>query len=285
MTERERSDAGAAGAALLSVDALEARHGLLPAVRGVSLAIAEGEKLALVGANGAGKTTLLRTLAGAHPAAAGTVRFDGADVTALPAHRRVALGIALVPEGRRLFPEMTVVENLMVATRHKRPGPWNVDSVLDAFPLLRPLRDRRAANLSGGEQQATAIGRALMTNPRLLLLDEVSLGLAPVAVDAVYASLTRLLATGTTVVLVEQDLGRAMRIADRVVCLLEGRIVLEGAASALTRERVTEAYFGLGGRGSVDPGTRADPRRDRDASAIAAQGGASGSDDPESGPP
>src|ERR1043165_5074941 len=131
---------------LLSVGALEARHGLLPAVRGVSLAIAQGEKLALVGANGAGKTTLLRTLAGAHPAAAGTVRFDGVDVTALPAYRRVALGIALVPEGRRLFPEMTVVENLLVATRHKRPGPWNVESVLAALPP--PRREpvgRRAA--------------------------------------------------------------------------------------------------------------------------------------------
>jgi branched-chain amino acid transport system ATP-binding protein len=122
-----------------------------------------------------------------------------------------------------------------------------VDSVLDAFPLLRPLRDRRAATLSGGEQQATAIGRALMTNPRLLLLDEVSLGLAPLAVDAVYESLARLIATGATVILVEQDLSRAMRIADRVVCLLEGRIVLEAAAAGLSRERVTEAYFGLGG--------------------------------------
>jgi branched-chain amino acid transport system ATP-binding protein len=169
-------------------------------------------------------------------------------VTRLPAHRRVALGIALVPEGRRLFPDMTVVENLLVAGRHGRPGPWTVDTVLDAFPLLRPLRHRRAAALSGGEQQATAIGRALMTNPRLLLLDEVSLGLAPRAVDAVYASLTRLLAGGATVVLVEQDLARAMAIADRVVCMLEGRIVLEGAAAALTRERVTEAYFGLGTR-------------------------------------
>jgi branched-chain amino acid transport system ATP-binding protein len=230
---------------LLAVEGVEARYGLLHAVRGVSISLADGDKLALVGANGAGKTTLLRTIAGAHPASAGAVRFDGADVTALPAHRRVALGIALVPEGRRLFPEMTVVENLLVAGRHRRPGPWTVDTVLDAFPLLRPLRNRRAANLSGGEQQATAIGRALMTNPRLLLLDEVSLGLAPLAVDAVYESLTRLIATGTTVILVEQDLGRAMRIADRVVCLLEGRIVLDGPAGELTRERVTEAYFGL----------------------------------------
>jgi branched-chain amino acid transport system ATP-binding protein len=176
---------------------------------------------------------------------AGVVRFDGADVTRLPAHRRVALGIALVPEGRRLFPDMTVMENLLVAGRHGRPGPWTVDSVLDAFPLLRPLRHRRAAALSGGEQQATAIGRALMTNPRLLLLDEVSLGLAPVAVDAVYASLARLIATGATVILVEQDLGRGLAIADRVVCLLEGRVALEGAAAALSRDQVTRAYFGL----------------------------------------
>lgn len=230
---------------LLAVESLDARHGLLHAVRGVSLALGEGDKLALVGANGAGKTTLLRAIAGAHPVTGGRVRFAGDDVTAHPAHRRVALGIALVPEGRRLFPDMTVLENLLVAGRRARPGPWTLDTVLDAFPLLRPLRDRRAAALSGGEQQATAIARALMTNPRLLLLDEVSLGLAPVAVDAVYDSLTRLIATGTTIVLVEQDLGRAMRVADRVICLLEGRVVLDGAAAALTREQVTAAYFGL----------------------------------------
>jgi branched-chain amino acid transport system ATP-binding protein len=235
---------GAAAKPLLEAVGVEARHGLLQAVRGVSLAIAEGEKLALVGANGAGKTTLLRALAGAHPLAAGRVRFDGTDVTALPAHRRVALGIALVPEGRRLFPDLTVVENLRVAGRHRRAGAWTVERVLDAFPLLRPLRDRRAATLSGGEQQATAIGRALMTHPRVLLLDEVSLGLAPLAVERVYDSLAQL-AAGATVVLVEQDLGRAMRFADRVACMLEGRIVLEGAAAALTREQVTEAYFGL----------------------------------------
>ncbi|HEX7843806.1 MAG TPA: ABC transporter ATP-binding protein [Kofleriaceae bacterium] len=242
---------------LLSVEGLEARHGLLHAVRGVSLTLAPGERLALVGANGAGKTTLLRAIAGAHPASAGRVRFDGADVTGLPAHRRVALGIALVPEGRRLFPDMTVLENLLVAGRHARPGPWNVDAVLEAFPLLRPLRDRRAAALSGGEQQATAIGRALMTNPRLLLLDEVSLGLAPRAVDAVYESLTRAIAAGTTVILVEQDVGRGLAIADRVVCLLEGRIVLDGAAAELTRDRVTEAYFGALGPGG--PGEEAPP--------------------------
>jgi branched-chain amino acid transport system ATP-binding protein len=151
------------------------------------------------------------------------------------------MGIALVPEGRRLFATLTVEENLRVA---ERPGSWTVDMVYDAFPLLKPLRSRRAANLSGGEQQATAIGRALMTNPRLLLLDEVSLGLAPIAVEAVYRSLEALVAAGTTMLVVEQDLARATSVAGRVVCMLEGRLVLEGG-SELTREQITDAYFGL----------------------------------------
>ncbi|KAA9158274.1 ABC transporter ATP-binding protein [Amycolatopsis acidicola] len=234
--------------ALLSVEELDVHHGLLHAVRSVSLAVAEGERLALVGANGAGKTTLLRSVAGAKQATHGNVRLDGEVITALPAHRRVRLGIALVPEGRKLFPDLTVEENLLVATRHRRAGPWTVDGVLDVFPMLRKLRSRRASTLSGGEQQATAIGRALMTNPRLLLLDEVSLGLAPLAVDAVYECLATLLAEGATVVLVEQDLTRALQVADRVVCLLEGRVVLDAPAADVSREQVTEAYFGLPGR-------------------------------------
>ena len=231
--------------ALLSVDRLDVRHGLLQAVRQVSLEVVEGETLSLVGANGAGKTTLLRAIAGAHRPAGGRVRFDGRDITSLPAHRRVKLGIALVPEGRRLFPNLTVEENLRVAGGAGRPGPCSVDKVLEAFPLLEPLRRKRAASLSGGEQQATAIGRALMTNPRLLLLDEVSLGLAPVVVEGVYRSLATLIEAGATILLVEQDLSRAMSVADRVACMLEGRIVLEGNRGELTREQVTEAYFGL----------------------------------------
>ncbi len=212
-------------------------------MRGVSLTLAEGETIALVGANGAGKSTLLRTIAGAHRPAAGSVTFDGADVTSLPAHRRVGLGIGLVPEGRQLFLSLTVEENLQVAAR---PGYWTLEKVLEAFPLVESRRSARAMNLSGGERQATAIGRTLMTNPRLLLLDEVSLGLAPVAVDALYESLRTVIAQGTTVLLVEQDLGRAMRVAGRVICMLEGRVVLEGRAEELTREQVTDAYFGLG---------------------------------------
>jgi branched-chain amino acid transport system ATP-binding protein len=230
---------------LLSIERIDARHGLLQAVREVSLDVEEGETVALVGANGAGKTTLLRTIAGAHRPAGGRIRFDGRDITGVAAHRRVKLGIALVPEGRRLFPELTVEENLRVAHAAGRAGHWDVDAVIEAFPLLAKLRRKPAASLSGGEQQATAIGRALMTNPRLLLLDEVSLGLAPVVVEEVYRSLQTLIEGGTTILLVEQDLARAMSVASRVVCLLEGRVVLEGAAAELTREQVTDAYFGL----------------------------------------
>ena len=235
---------------LLSVEGLDARHGLLQAVREVSLDVHAGETLALVGANGAGKTTLLRTVAGAHRPTGGRVLLDGEDVTHVPAYRRARMGIALVPEGRRLFPELTVEENLRVATAAGRSGRWDVDEVLEVFPLLEPLRRKRTASLSGGEQQATAIGRALMANPRLLLLDEVSLGLAPVVVDGLYNSLSGLADTGTTIVLVEQDLARAMAVASRVVCMLEGRLVLEGGAGELTREQVTEAYFGLTAGGS-----------------------------------
>jgi branched-chain amino acid transport system ATP-binding protein len=231
---------------LLEISGLTLRHGLLEAVRDVSLSLAEGETVALVGANGAGKTTLLRAIAGAHRPSAGHVRFNGRDVTRLRAHECVRLGIALVPEGRRLFGNLTVEENLLVAAQRRRPGPWTLETVLEAFPMLARLRGQRAATLSGGEQQATAIGRALITNPSLLLLDEVSLGLAPLAVDGVYASLARVIAEGTTVLLVEQDLTRALGVAGRIICMLEGRFVLEGARDELSREQITEAYFGLG---------------------------------------
>lgn len=228
---------------LLEVRELDVRHGLLHAVRGVNLALEPGETVALVGANGAGKSTLLRTIAGAHRPSGGRIFYDGADITRLPAYKRVGLGIGLVPEGRQLFLSLTVEENLRVAAR---PGHWTVERVLEAFPLLAERRKSRAVNLSGGERQATAIGRTLMANPRLLLLDEVSLGLAPVAVEDLYRSIATVIEGGTTVLLVEQDLGRAMGIAGRVVCMLEGRLVLEGRSAELTREQVTEAYFGLG---------------------------------------
>jgi branched-chain amino acid transport system ATP-binding protein len=230
---------------ILDVDNLTARHGLLEAVRGISFSVRQGETLALVGANGAGKTTLLRTLAGAHPVASGHIRMRGEDVTGLPSHKRVGSGIALVPEGRRMFASMTVTENLKLGAMAGRKGDWSIDKVLQIFPNLQKRVDHKTGHLSGGEQQATAIGRALMSNPDILLLDEVSLGLSPLIVDRVYASLDGLIKSGTTIILVEQDLSRAMSVADRVICMLEGRIVLEGDAKTLTREQVTEAYFGL----------------------------------------
>jgi branched-chain amino acid transport system ATP-binding protein len=214
-------------------------------VRGVSFDVERGETIALIGANGAGKTTLLRAIAGAHPSSGGRVSFNGAEVTHIPAHARAGRGIALVPEGRRLFAKMSVEENLLLARAAGRPGAWTIDAVMEAFPNLKARRHARAGTLSGGEQQATAIGRALMTNPELLMLDEVSLGLSPLAVDRVYASLQTVLTSGATIILVEQDLTRALRVAGRVICMLEGRIVLQGKAADLTREEVTQAYFGL----------------------------------------
>jgi branched-chain amino acid transport system ATP-binding protein len=238
--------------ALLEISALTACHGLLEAVRKVSFSLEKGETLALVGANGAGKTTLLRTLAGAHRAAEGRIEFAGSDVTNLPSHERAAAGIALVPEGRRLFARMTVEENLLLARATGRTGPWTIEAVFEAFPNLRERRRSRAGSLSGGEQQATAIGRALMANPELLLLDEVSLGLSPLVVDRVYKQLKSLMVRGATIILVEQDLNRALSVADRVICMLEGRVALEGRATELTRPQVTDAYFGLAASGRTE---------------------------------
>ncbi|WP_405867684.1 ABC transporter ATP-binding protein [Streptomyces sp. NBC_01515] len=229
---------------LLHLDAVDAGYGDFQALFGISLAVAEGELLALVGANGAGKSTFLRTVAGALKPFSGAVRFDGEDVTGLPDIHRSRKGIGLVPEGRRLFPSLTVEENLRVGAATGRKGPWDLKKVYEMMPLVADRRTRKAARLSGGEQQAVAIGRALMGNPRLLLLDEVSLGLAPLVVDQLYTALPGIRAEGTTVVLVEQDLTRTFAVADRIACLLEGRIILTAPAAELTREQVTAAYFG-----------------------------------------
>ncbi|MER9523504.1 ABC transporter ATP-binding protein [Mesorhizobium sp. M0292] len=230
---------------LLAIENLVVRHGLLQAVRGVSFTIERGETLALVGANGAGKTTLLRAIAGAHEPTAGRVLLNGADITGVPSHKRAGMGVALVPEGRKLFVQMTVEENLLLGKTAGRPGDWSVERVLDTFPNLKPRRHAKTGHLSGGEQQATAIGRALMSNPELLLLDEVSLGLSPLVVDRVYTSLQGLISSGTTIILVEQDLNRALSVSDKVICMLEGRVALEGPSKGMSRDEVTKAYFGL----------------------------------------
>lgn len=229
----------------LEIRDLEVCHGLLKAVRGVNLDVRAGEVLAIVGANGAGKSTLLRTIAGTYRASLGGIKFKGQDIEGIPAHKRVAAGLSLVPEGRRLFPKMTVQENLMLGAQIGRKGDWNVERVFEIFDNLVKRRHENAETLSGGEQQATAIGRALVANPELILLDEVSLGLSPAIVDRVYSILPELRARQTTVVLVEQDLSRVMDVSDRVICMLEGRIVLEGATKTLSRDQIVDAYFGL----------------------------------------
>ena len=230
---------------LLAVERLAAGYGDFQALFEIDLRVDEGETLAVIGANGAGKTTLLRAIAGDVPAWSGSISFDGRDLAPVPAHRRVADGIAMVPEGRLLFPSLSVRENLEVGAYARRPGDWTIDRVLEVFPLLEPLLGRESTGLSGGEKQAVAIGRALMANPRLILLDEVSLGLAPVVVKRVYEALPAITGAGATALVVEQDIGQALAVADRVVCLLEGRVSLEGAPDTFTRDEITSAYFGL----------------------------------------
>lgn len=232
--------------ALLELERANTYYGGFRALFDVDLVVAEGETVAVVGANGAGKTTLLKTVAGLLDPARGSVRFAGQDLRGIPAYQRAVRGIAMVPEGRKLFPSLTVEENLLMGGYRARPGKWDLAAVYELFPLVVKLRRRRAATLSGGEQQAVAIGRALMSNPRLLLLDEVSLGLAPVVVRQLYAALPTIRGAGdgTGILLVEQDVHQAMAVADRVYCLLEGRSVLEGSAMDLTFEQVAAAYFG-----------------------------------------
>lgn len=230
---------------LLRLDGIDSFYGDFQALFGVSLEVEEGETIAIIGANGAGKSTLLGSVAGTVAVGSGAIVYDGRQIGGLAPHTRVELGISLVPEGRRIFPSLSVAENLLIGAYRKRRGPWEVGTVYDLFPLLRPLARRSAAKLSGGQQQALAIGRALMANPRLLLLDEVSLGLAPVVVKQLYEALPAIAEAGTTTLLVEQDVGRALRAADRVYCLLEGRISLQGRAGTLERDQIATAYFGV----------------------------------------
>jgi branched-chain amino acid transport system ATP-binding protein len=230
---------------LLELDHLSTGYGHFQALFDVSLRIEEGETHAVIGANGAGKSTLLRTICGLIRTDPERVRFDGRPIGQMPPHKRVGLGISYVPEGRWVFPSLTVRENLLVGGHSRRQGIWTIDKVYELFPLLARLRNRQALSLSGGEQQALAIGRGLMANPRLLLLDEVSLGLAPVVVEKIYEALPAIISAGTTVLLVEQDVGQAMKFADRVSCLLEGRLVLEGKPGEIGQDQIFAAYFGV----------------------------------------
>ncbi len=235
------------GTPLLEVRDLVVNHGQLQALSSISLRVFSGEVYAIIGANGAGKSTLLRTIAGLHQPVTGSVRLDGRDVTSLRPERRARQGIVLVPEGRRLFGSLSVEENLQVGATYARPGPWTIERVYELFDWMRDRRRQRTSQLSGGEQQTVAIGRALVANPRVLLLDELSLGLAPVVVQRIYAMLPQILATGLTVLLVEQDVSQALRVASHVHCLLEGRTTLESVPAGVTAAQVEAAYFGLAG--------------------------------------
>src|SRR5215813_8477850 len=203
-----------------------------------------GEVIAVIGANGAGKSTLLKCIAGVIASRRDAIVFDGEPIGDEPAHAVVARGIALVPEGRRLFPSLSVEENLLIGGQLGRPGPWSLLRIYELFPALAGRRHVPSTSLSGGEQQMVAIGRALMSNPKLLLCDEISLGLAPIVVREVYARLPSIVAEGSSLVIVEQDVVQALKAANHVYCLQEGRIALAGAAATLTREAISAAYFG-----------------------------------------
>lgn len=230
---------------LLDVRAIDAFYGDFQALFGVSLRVNAGEVVAVIGANGAGKSTLLKTIAGLIHPRGGEIVLDGTPIGATPAFDVVKHGIALVPEGRRLFPSLSVEENLLIGAQSKRPGPWNLARIYELFPVLAERRHLPAPSLSGGQQQMAAIGRALMSNPRLLLCDEISLGLAPIIVRDIYARLPSIVGEGLSMIIVEQDIAQALKAAAQVYCLQEGRIALQGPARELTRERISAAYFGV----------------------------------------
>jgi branched-chain amino acid transport system ATP-binding protein len=229
---------------LLEVRALDAFYGDFQALFGLELEVEAGETVALVGANGAGKTTFLKCLVGLLEEKRGEIRFAGDDIAGKPAERISQLGLSLVPEGRLLFPSLTVEENLMMGALNRRPGFWTRETVYDLFPILRERRRQSPDALSGGQQHMVAIGRALMSNPKLLLCDEISLGLAPVVIEQIYRSFAQIRGEGASIVLVEQDVKRAAAAADRIYCLLKGRVTLEGNARGLGLDELSRAYFG-----------------------------------------
>jgi branched-chain amino acid transport system ATP-binding protein len=243
---------------LLEVRDLTVHHGQLQALEHISLRVFPGEVYAMIGANGAGKSTLLRTISGLHTPTEGSVLLDGKDVTKVRPDKRAILGIGMVPEGRRLFGSLSVEENLQVGATYARKGTWTIERVYELFGWMKDRRSQKTSQLSGGEQQSVAIGRALVANPRVLLLDELSLGLAPVIVQRIYAMLPQILDTGLTVLLVEQDVSQALRVASHIHCLLEGRTTLEGRPSEVDAQQVEAAYFGLSSATAAAPSEEAE---------------------------
>ncbi|MCB1341621.1 MAG: ABC transporter ATP-binding protein [Pseudooceanicola sp.] len=229
---------------ILSVDGLSSGYGDFQALFGVSLDLAPKSILGLVGSNGAGKSTLFKAILGLLPRAREMVRFQGQPIGDVPTRRLAQIGIVMVPEGRRLFRSLSVEENLVLAAEHGRKGAWTVQRVFELFPILGEKRRQGATSLSGGQQQMVAIGRALVANPEVILFDEISLGLAPIVVNDVYAALPEINASGISAIVVEQDVDRVRRLAHQLVCLNEGRVVLSGPAGDFTKAQLTAAYFG-----------------------------------------
>lgn len=229
---------------LLSIDRLSSGYGDFQALFEIGFDLDEGAVLGLVGANGAGKTTLFRSIMGLLPRNESMVRFRGKPVGGTSPHEIAALGIAMVPEGRRLFRSLSVEENLRIAADHGRRGPWTIKEIYKLFPILDEKRRLPALSLSGGQQQMVAIGRALVANPSLILFDELSLGLAPIVVNDVYAAMPAILASGISAIIVEQDLERSRSVCDRLVCMREGRVVLQGSSKDLSKHALKSAYFG-----------------------------------------
>lgn len=230
---------------LLTTKNLEAHYGDFQALFGIDFEIDTGEIVAMIGANGAGKSTFLKTVCGLVESHQGKVVFDGESISGVAPNKIVHRGVAMVPEGRRLFPSLSVEENLLMGASAKRDGPWNLDEVYGLFPILREKRKNPGTALSGGQQQMVAIGRALMSNPKLLICDEISLGLAPIVVKEIYDAMPQVCAGGLTVIIVEQDVSVAQKVSSRLYCLQEGLVTLSGKSQSLTREQISEAYFGV----------------------------------------
>lgn len=231
---------------LLETTGLEAFYGDFQALFGIDFTVEEGETVAIIGANGAGKTTFLGALTGLRRTKGQNIRFDGVEIAGLAADKIHKAGLALVPEGRRLFPSLSVEENLLIGASGGRGGYWSLKEVYALFPDLVAKRNNPGTALSGGQQQMVAIGRALMSNPRLLLCDEISLGLAPKVIKDIYRAVPQIRAAGTSILVVEQDVGQALAVADRVYCFMEGRVSLSGPPDELTRAQIADAYFGIG---------------------------------------
>ncbi|MDG1376148.1 MAG: ABC transporter ATP-binding protein [Yoonia sp.] len=233
--------------ALLQTHGLVARYGDFQALFGVDIMLNEAETIAIIGANGAGKTTLMRSIAGVLRNDAASVLLDGKPIGTRPAEEIMSQGVAMVPEGRKLFPSLSVEENLLIGTYGRKiGGHWTLETVYDLFPILRERRHSPGTALSGGQQQMVAIGRALMSNPRVLLCDEISLGLAPVVIKDIYKAIPQIKAAGASLIIVEQDIAQAIAVADRVYCMMEGRVTLSGTPDTLSRDDIHNAYFGAG---------------------------------------